>query len=132
MFPFESIAVAQEAGGPAGIAANPFFQFLPFVLIFFVFYFLIIRPQQKKQKEHTDMLRSLKKGDKVVTSGGIYGTIQKIGEDWLTLEIAEKVRIKVDRNQVSRLTVESVEKNAKEEAKSENNDNNDESAEKTG
>ena len=64
---------------------------------------MIIRPQQKKQKEHQRMVESLRKGDKVVTNGGIFGTIVKVGEDRLTLEIASKIQIQLERHQVSRM-----------------------------
>jgi len=64
---------------------------------------LIIRPQQKKQKEHQRMVDSLGKGDKIVTNGGIFGTIVKVGDDRLTLEIASKIQIQLERHQVSRL-----------------------------
>ena len=64
---------------------------------------MIIRPQQKKQKEHQRMVESLRKGDKVVTNGGIFGTIVKVGDDRLTLEIASKIQIQLERHQVSRM-----------------------------
>ncbi len=101
MFPFESVAYAQSAGEASSQSA--FFQFIPLVLILGVFWFLIIRPQQKKQKEHQRMVDSLNKGDKVVTNGGIFGTIVKVGEDRITLEIASKVQINIERQQVSRM-----------------------------
>lgn len=101
MYPFVSDAWAQSAGG--GLTDSPLFGMVPFILIFVVFYFLLIRPQQKKQKALQQMIRDLKKGDRIVTNGGIYGTIIKIGETRMTLEIAEKVRIDVERQQVSRL-----------------------------
>jgi preprotein translocase subunit YajC len=66
-------------------------------------WFLIIRPQQKKQKEHQRMVDSLGKGDKIVTNGGIFGTIVKVGDDRLTLEIASKIQIQLELYQVSRL-----------------------------
>lgn len=69
--------------------------FLPIVLLIVVFYFLLIRPQQKKAKEQKQFLENLKKGDEVVTSGGIYGKITGITDNTVTLEIAEKIRIKV-------------------------------------
>ncbi len=69
MFPFISVAYAQSADAASG---SPFFQFIPLILILGVFWFLIIRPQQKKQKEHQRMVDSLRKGDKVVTTGGIF------------------------------------------------------------
>ena len=100
MFPFESVAYAQSAGEASSQSA--FFQFIPLVLILGVFWFLIIRPQQKKQKAHQLMVDSLNKGDKVVTNGGIFGTIVKVGEDRITLEIASKVQINIERQQVSR------------------------------
>ena len=100
MFPFESIAYAQSAGDAS---QSTFFQFIPLVLILGVFWFLIIRPQQKKQKAHQRMVDSLNKGDKVVTNGGIFGTIVKVGDDRITLEVASKVQINIERQQVSRI-----------------------------
>ena len=87
MFPIISVAYAQSADAGSGSA---FFQFIPLILILGVFWFLIIRPQQKKQKEHQRMVDSLRKGDKVVTNGGIFGTIVKVGDHRLTLEIARR------------------------------------------
>ena len=101
MFPFISVAYAQSAGSAS--QQSPFFQFIPLVLILVVFWFLIIRPQQKKQKAHQRMVDSLSKGDKVVTNGGIFGTVVKVGDDRITLEIASKVQINIERQQVSRL-----------------------------
>ena len=101
MYPFVSVAYAQSAGEAA--SQSPFFQFIPLVLILGVFWFLIIRPQQKKQKEHVRMVDSLRKGDKVITNGGIFGTIVKVGDDRLTLEIASKVQIQIERQQVARM-----------------------------
>ena len=73
-------------------------QFIPLVLIFVIFYFFLIRPQQKKVKEHKAMVESLKKGDKVVTSGGITGTIQRvIDNDKVEVEIADNVTVEVIR-----------------------------------
>ena len=71
--------------------------FLPFVLIFGVFYFLIIVPQRKRQKALADMVAALKPGDKVITSGGIYGTVVKLSDDTVQLQIANNVRIQVSR-----------------------------------
>ena len=101
MFPFFSIAYAQSAGDAS--SQSPFFQFIPLILILVVFWFLIIRPQQKKQKEHMRMVGSLQKGDTVVTNGGIFGTITKVGDDRITLEIASKVNIQIERQQVARM-----------------------------
>ena len=68
--------------------------------MFVIFYFLLIRPQQKKTKEHRQMIADLKKGDRIVTSGGIYGRITGMDENTLTVEIADKVRVKVARGNV--------------------------------
>lgn len=94
------IAWAADAAAAAGPFANVA-QFVPLVLIFVVFYFLLIRPQQKKAKEHQNYLTNLKKGDKVVTGGGIHGQITGITDSVVTLEIAENVRIKVNRGAIA-------------------------------
>ncbi|MDP6574460.1 MAG: preprotein translocase subunit YajC [Rhodospirillales bacterium] len=96
---FISPAYAQDAGagGLGGIEA-----LLPLVLIFVVFYFLLIRPQQKKMKQHKEMLGAIRRGDKVVTGGGIMGAVTKVGTDGdLTVEIAEGVRVRVQQSLVS-------------------------------
>lgn len=101
-------------------AAQPQFweMMVPFVFIFVVFYFLIIRPQGKRQKEHQNFLGSLKRGDEVVTNSGILGRIEGMTDQFVTLEVADGVRIKMLRNQVaaSSKTVQTV--NAKAEKKS--------------
>ena len=95
---FISPAYAQAAGGGFGGMES----LLPLVLIFVVFYFLLIRPQQKKQKEHRAMLEALHRGDRVVTAGGIMGTIIKVqGESELIVEIAEGVKVRVARGMIS-------------------------------
>jgi preprotein translocase subunit YajC len=83
---FESIAYAAEVatGTPQ---VNPLVQFMPIILMFAIFYFLLIRPQQKKQKELQHTIANLKKGDKVVTTGGILGTISSIQDDYMVLTI---------------------------------------------
>ena len=106
MFPFESVAYAQTGGAEA----NPFVSFVPLILIVVVFWFFLIRPQQKRQKEHQKMISELGKGDRIVTTGGLFGTITKIGEDRMTVEIADKVRVQIERGQVSRLDKEAADK----------------------
>jgi preprotein translocase subunit YajC len=87
---------APGGGGMGGVLAP-----LPFLLLVFaIFYFLLIRPQQKKQREHREMLRVLKTGDQVVTIGGIYGTVVDLDESKVKLKIAENVRIDVARNSI--------------------------------
>ena len=74
-------------------------QFIPLILIFVIFYFFLIRPQQKKVKEHKAMVESLKRGDKVVTSGGITGTVERIiDNDKIEVEIAENVKVEIVRS----------------------------------
>ena len=75
--------------------------FVPLILMFAIFYFLLIRPQQKKAKQHKSMLASIKKGDRVVTSGGLHGVITGITDDVVTMEIAPKVRVKVSRGSIA-------------------------------
>jgi preprotein translocase subunit YajC len=83
-------------GGAGGLAG-----FLPLIIIFVIFYFLLIRPQQKKQKDHQAMIGSLKKGDKVVTTGGIYGLIEQVGEKTITLKISENVKVKFGKGYIA-------------------------------
>jgi preprotein translocase subunit YajC len=96
---FISPAYAQAAGAPDG--AGMLMQFAPLILIFIVFYFLLIRPQQKKAKEHKAMLSAVRRGDRVVTGGGIVGTVSKSTDDDLIVEIAENVRVKVLRGSIT-------------------------------
>jgi preprotein translocase subunit YajC len=94
------VAYAQGAGG-AGGAGGGFSMLVPLLLMFAVFYFLLIRPQQKKQRRHQDMLKSLKVGDKVMTNGGIVGTIMEGGEHFVKLEIADRVRVDIGRSYIA-------------------------------
>lgn len=95
------LAYAMGAGGAGGEGGGGgLMGFLPLVAIIVVFYFLLIRPQQKKSKEHQQLLGTLREGDKIVTSGGIYGTIVKVEENTFILEIADRVRIKILKGHV--------------------------------
>ncbi len=97
-----SPAYAQTADG--GLFGGGLMSLLPLILIFVVFYFLLIRPQQKKVREHREMVTSLRRGDKVVTSGGIIGQITKVmSENELQLEIADGVRVRCARSMVASL-----------------------------
>ena len=81
------------------MSGSGFAQFVPLILIFVIFYFFLIRPQQKKVKEHKAMVESLKRGDKVVTSGGITGTVERIiDNDKIEVEIAENVKVEIVRS----------------------------------
>src|SRR5919197_3970642 len=93
------IAFAQTAPGPGG--PSPVMTILPFILIFVIMYFMVIRPQQKKSKEHQELLNKLKRNDEVMTSGGIYGKVIDLKETVVTLEVAPNVRIRVHRPQIS-------------------------------
>ncbi len=75
-------------------------QFLPLIIIFAIFYFILIRPQQQRQKKHKEMLNSLKVGDKVITIGGIYGIIREIKGDVFTLEISKDIKINTTKNAI--------------------------------
>jgi preprotein translocase subunit YajC len=100
---FDSIAYAMGAGGAEGGQPGGFQALIPLVLMFVIFYFLLIRPQQKKVKKHREMLSSLKKGDQILTSGGIYGKIVGLTDTIATVEIADKVRVKVSRANIGDL-----------------------------
>jgi preprotein translocase subunit YajC len=82
---------------------NPIFQFLPFLLIFGIFYLLLIMPMRKRQKKHQELLSKLTKGDRVITSGGIFGTVVEAEGDVLTIRIADNVKIQVARSAVAGL-----------------------------
>ncbi len=101
--PVIDVAYAQGAGGaapsgPLSIVSNPLVMI---VLMFVIFYFPLIRPQQKRAKEHRAMLDNLKKGDKIITNGGVVGEIVSISDQIMVLEVADKVRIKVGRGYVA-------------------------------
>ncbi len=93
---FNDIAWAMAPSGDAGAqgGGSMLTSFLPLILIFVIFYFLLIRPQQKRSKEHRQMLENLKKGDKVITSGGVYGVVEAVGQTTVQLKIAENVKVK--------------------------------------
>ena len=89
-------AYAQDAASPGGLAS-----FLPLIIIFAVFYFLLIRPQMKRAKEHKNLVAGLSKGDEVLTNGGLLGRIVDISDAFITLEVADNVRVKLQRQAVA-------------------------------
>jgi preprotein translocase subunit YajC len=95
------VAFAQTAQSPSGPSA--LVSFVPLVLVFVIFYLLLIRPQQKKVRQHQQILAKLKKNDEVMTSGGIYGKVVALTDNVVTLEIAPNVRIRVHRPQISEI-----------------------------
>lgn len=101
----DGVAWAQTAGGAGAAQGSPglLVSLIPFVLIFLIFYFLLIRPQQQRSAQHKSMLDALKKGDKIVTSGGLWGTITNMGKETVTLQIADSVKVKVERGHVTQL-----------------------------
>lgn len=101
------IAMAQP---PAqGQQANPLSAFMPLILIFIIFYFLLIKPQHKKQKELQQMLSSIQKGDKVITTGGIHGIVANVKDDIVSVKVADNVRIDVSRSCIATLKKEKAE-----------------------
>lgn len=84
----------------AAPASDPWLSMLPLVIIFVVFYFLLIRPQQKRQKEHRDLIGKLAAGDEVVTAGGVLGKITEVSESFVHVEVADGVQIKVQRQTI--------------------------------
>jgi preprotein translocase subunit YajC len=106
-----SIAWAQTTGG-SGSGSGTILSLIPFVLIFVIFYFMLILPQQKKQKQQKAMMDALKKGDKVITASGIWGTVTNLGKDTVTLQIADNTKIKMQREHIARLRSEEDDKDA--------------------
>ena len=95
-------AYAQGTGLPSFLDSQSALQFLPLILIFVVFYFLLIRPQQKKAKEHQELVKNLRRGDTVITSGGLMGKVTKVVDDeQIEVEIADGVRVRQVRSMVS-------------------------------
>jgi preprotein translocase subunit YajC len=91
-----SNAYAQDAASTGGLMS-----FLPLILIFVVFYFMLIRPQMKRAKDHRNMVSALSKGDEVVTNGGILGKITDLGDSFVTLQLADNVSVKVQRHAIA-------------------------------
>ncbi|HJR82355.1 MAG TPA: preprotein translocase subunit YajC [Sphingomicrobium sp.] len=103
-----SLTIAAAAAQPSGTAGF-FLQIFPLLLIFVIFYFLLIRPQQKRAREHGQAIAAVKKGDEVVTGGGIRGKVTKVTDDEAEVEIAQGVRIRVVKGTISQVLT----KNAK-------------------
>ncbi len=82
---------------------SPILQFLPFIFLFVVFYFLLIRPQQKKQKDHAQMVAKLDKNDEVITTGGIHATVISVGEKTAILRIADNVKVEIEKSSITQV-----------------------------
>ena len=100
----QSVAWAQGIGGGGSSSGySTFLSLIPFALIFAIFYFLVILPQQKRTKQLKALLEALKKGDKVVTASGIWGTVTNLGKETVTLQVADSTKIRIQRDQIARL-----------------------------
>jgi preprotein translocase subunit YajC len=99
----QSVAWAQGIGGGGNSSSGTLLSLIPFVLIFVIFYFLLILPQQKRQKQQKALLAALKKGDKVITASGIWGTVTNLGKETVTLQIADSTKIRIQREHIARL-----------------------------
>jgi preprotein translocase subunit YajC len=97
---FISQALAQTAPAAAGDTQSSLLSLLPLVLMFVVLYFIMIRPQMKRQKEHKAMVEALAKGDEIVTAGGVLGRVSKLGDTFLSIEVANGVELQVQRTSV--------------------------------
>ncbi len=84
-------------------AGNPILQFLPLIFLFVIFYFLLIRPQQQKQKEHAQMLSKLEKNDEVITAGGVHATVVSVAEKTAMLRIAENVKVEIEKASITQV-----------------------------
>lgn len=91
-------AFAQAAPAEQG---NPLLSFLPLIILFVIFYFLLIRPQQKKAKEHKNMVEALAKGDEIVTQGGLLGKVTDVSDQYLSCKLADNVEVKLQRHAVA-------------------------------
>lgn len=98
---FDLVYAMGSGGTGGGQSGGGLGAFLPLIIIFAIFYFLLIRPQQKKAKQHKQILSALKKGDRVVSSGGLHGVITGLTDDVVTMEISPKVRVKVSRASIA-------------------------------
>jgi preprotein translocase subunit YajC len=105
---FIDSAWAQAAGGQE----NPLLGFLPLIILFVLFYFLLIRPQSKKQKDHRAMVEALGSGDEIVTGGGLLGRVTAVGDQFVTVEFAEGVVMKVQKHTISAVLPKGTMKNA--------------------
>ncbi len=91
------------AWAQAGSQTSPIMSFLPLIIIFALFYFLLIRPQSKRQKEHREMVSALEKGQEVVTGGGVLGKVTDVGPTWVTVEVAEGIEFKIQKSTITSL-----------------------------
>lgn len=96
-----ALAFAEDAAPAAGGAGGSLMGIAPLIILFVVFYFLLIRPQQKRAKEHKQMMSEIQKGDTIVTNGGIHGRVVSVNEDTVSVEVADNVRIKISKEAIT-------------------------------
>ena len=100
------------AWAQGGAQSDPFMSFLPLIIIFALCYFMLIRPQNKRQKEHREMVAALEKGQEVVTGGGVLGKVAEVSELWVTVVVADGVELKVQKSTITALMPKDTIKNA--------------------
>jgi preprotein translocase subunit YajC len=96
-----SIFLAQAQGSPAPAGPNPLSSFIPIILIFIIMYFVLLRPQMRRQKEQQKMIAALKTGDRIVTSAGIHGIITNVKETTVTVKVADNVKLEMEKSAIS-------------------------------
>jgi len=119
---FLPLLMGAPAGGGTASGGDLIMSFLPFVAIIAIFYFLIIRPQSKKRKETEKMLSSLKKGDRIITIGGLYGTIQNVKESTVIVKVDDGVKLEFLRSAISSVTIPAPDPDDKEDKKDKKDD----------
>ncbi|MDQ6808892.1 MAG: preprotein translocase subunit YajC [Verrucomicrobiota bacterium] len=98
---FTTIFLAQAQAAPAGAASNPIASFIPIILIFIIMYFVLFRPQMRRQKEQARLVSSLKTGDRVVTTSGIHGMITNVKDTTVTVKVADNVKLEMEKTAVT-------------------------------
>jgi preprotein translocase subunit YajC len=98
------IVFAAAAAAAPGEQPSPILQFLPLAFLLMIFYFMLVRPEQKKRKEHADMLAKLDKNDEVVTSGGIHATVVSVGDKTAMIRIADNVKVEIEKGSITAVT----------------------------
>ena len=107
-----SLLMTPASGGAGGQQGNPITAFLPIILIALIFYFLIYRPQKKRQKAREDLVKQVEKGDKVITSQGIHGTIAQVEDTTVLLQVSDNTKIRIEKSAIGTITPKNAEKAA--------------------
>ncbi len=107
-----SLMMTPQSGGASGQQGNPITAFLPLVLIVLIFYFLIYRPQKKRQKDREALVKQVEKGDKVITSSGLHGTVAQVEDTTVLLQVSDNTKIRVEKSAIGTITPKNAEKAA--------------------